>query len=342
MTYTELLKSGVPAGGYLFYGDEDYLKANTSLRIRKALFPDEGLADFNRRSFTGENYTPGDLMEAILSPAMMVEKKLVEVLLPEGDKIKDTKQNPDRKALLDALAYLKDTDDTVLILTFPAGSFDPGKANKPSAFMKALAKVLTPIEFPLQSESQLLRWMGRHLAEYGVSLSPAVGQQILTICGRSMLRLAGELDKAGAYAAAHGMPELTIEAARQVVTPTEEDDAFRLANCLLDGDKQGAYACLLTKKRHREEPLVLLAQITRVYMDLATAAAFLSDGRDKRELAQSMKMHEYRAGLYCRAAASAPSGYFEAALEKCLEADRKMKTTAVDGYEMLERLVGGI
>ena len=26
MTYTELLKQSVPAGGYLFYGDEDYLK----------------------------------------------------------------------------------------------------------------------------------------------------------------------------------------------------------------------------------------------------------------------------------------------------------------------------
>lgn len=338
MTYTELLKSGVPAGGYLFYGDEDYLKANTIERIRKVLFSDEGFADFNRRSFTGENYTPGDLTEAILSPAMMVEKKLVEVTLPEGDKIKDK----DRTALLDALSVLHDADDTVLILSFPAGSFDPGTAKRPSAFFKALAKVLTPIEFPLQSEGQLLRWMGRHLAEYHVVLSPAVGQQILAICGRSMLRLAGELDKAGAYAAAHGMPELTLEAALQVVTPTEEDDAFRLANCLLEGNRQGAYACLLTKKRHKEEPILLLSQITRVYTDLATAAAFLADGRDKRELAQSMKMHEYKAGLYCRAAATAAPGYFEAALEKCLEADMAMKTMAVDGYAMLERLVGGI
>lgn len=338
MTYTELLKSGVPAGGYLFYGDEDYLKVNTAKRICKALLPDEGLADFNRRSFTGENYTPGDLLEAILSPAMMVEKKLIEVTLPEGDRIKDK----ERTALLEALAPIKDTDDTVLLLTFPAGSFDPGTAKKPSAFFKALAKILTPIEFPLQSESQLLRWMGRHLAEYGVSLSPVVGQQILAICGRSMLRLSGELDKAGAYAAAHGMPELTLDAARQVITPTEEDDAFRLANCLLEGNKNGAYACLLTKKRHREEPILLLSQITRVYMDLATAAAFLQDGRDKRELSQAMKMHEYKAGIYCRVAATATAGYFEDALEKCLDADRKMKTTGVDGYELLERLVGGI
>ena len=338
MTYTELLKSGVPAGGYLFYGDEDYLKANTLQRIRHALLPDEGLADFNRRSFTGENYTPGDLVEAILSPAMLVEKKLIEVTLPEGDAIRDK----ERAALLEALSTIADTDDTVLVLTFPAGRLDPGTAKRPSALFKALTKVLTPIEFPLQGESQLLRWMQRHLAEYHVALDPAVGRQILAICGSSMLRLSGELDKAGAYAAAHGMSELTIEAARQVVTPTEEDDAFRLANCLLAGDRQGAYACLSTKIRRKEEPHVLLAQITRVYTDLAIAAAFLADGRDKRELAQSMKMHEYRAGLYCRAAASAPGGYFEHALEKCLSAELALKTTNVDGYALLERLVGGI
>lgn len=338
MTYTELLKSGVPAGGYLFYGDEDYLKSNTAQRIQKALLPDAGLADFNRRSFTGDTYTPGDLAETILSPAMFVEKKLIEVTLPDGDKIKDK----DRTALLDALSYLQGTDDTVLLLTFPAGSFDPGNAKKPSAFFKALCKVLTPIEFPLQSESQLLRWMGRHLAEYGVALSPEVGQQILAICGRSMLRLAGELDKAGAYAAAHGMPSLTIDAARQVITVTEDDDVFRLANCLLDGDRNGAYACLLTRKRHKENPHMVLAQITRVYMDLSIAAAFLADGRDKRELAKSMKMHEYKAGLYYRAATGAPDGYFARALEKCLDADMALKSTAVDGYELLERLVGTI
>lgn len=338
MTYTELLKSGVPAGGYLFYGEEDYLKSHTAARIRTLLFPDEGLADFNRRTFTGETYTPGDLAEAILSPAMMVEKKLIEVTLPDGDRIRDK----DRTALLDTLGYLAQTDDTVLLLVFPADTFDPGTAKKPSTFFKNLTKVLTPVEFPLQTDARLLQWMQRHLADYGVTLSPAVGQQILTTCGRSMLRLSGELGKAGAYAAAHGMPELTMEAAMQVITPTDEDDAFRLANCLLEGNKTAAYGCLSVKIRKKEDPILLLAQITRVYMDLAAAAVFLEEGRDKRELAQVLKMHEYKAGLYCRAASGVSAEYFENALEKCLDADMAMKSSAVNGYELLERLVGTI
>lgn len=338
MTYTELLQSGVPAGGYLFYGDEDYLKSHTAAQIRRLLFPDEGFADFNRRTFTGETYTAADLAEAILSPAMMVEKKLIEVTLPDGDRMKEK----ERTALAEALAYLSQTDDTVLLLTFPADTFDPGTAKKPSALFKALTKILTPVEFPLQTDARLLRWMQRHLADYGVQISPAVGQQILDTCGRSMMRLSGELAKAGAYAAAHEMPELTMEAALQVVTPTEEDDAFRLANCLLEGNRTTAYRSLSVKIRRREDPILLLAQVTRVFMDLAAAAVFREEGRDKKEYAQSMKMHEYKAGLYWKAASAAPAEYFESALERCLDTDRAMKSSAASGYELLERLVGGL
>lgn len=336
MTYTELLQSGIPAGGYLFYGEEDYLKSHTAAQIRQILFPDEAFADFNRRTFTGETYTPADLTEAILSPAMMVEKKLIEVTLPDGDKLKEK----ERTALLESLEHLRETDDTVLLLTFPADTFDTGTPKKPASFFKNLTKILTPIEFPLQTDARLLRWAQRHLADYGVNLSPAVGQQVLATCGRSMMRLSGELAKAGAYAAAHGMTELTMEAALQVVTPTDEDDAFRLANCLLEGNKTAAYQCLAVKIRRKEDPILLLSQVTRVYMDLAAAAVFREEGRDKREFAQIMKMHEYKAGLYYKAASSASAEYFESALDACLNADMALKSSAVNGYELLERLVG--
>ncbi len=336
MTYTELMDAGIPAGGYLFYGDEDYLKNHTLDKVRQTLFPDQGMMDFNRYLFTGETYTPADLAEAILAPAMMTDKKLVEVHLPEGDKLKEK----ERTALLEALEGLKAAADTVLLLLFPAEALDPGTPKRPAAFFKSLTKLLTPIEFPLQTDARLLKWMSRHLADYGVFLPPSVGQQILTSCGRSMMRLSGELAKAGAYAAAHGMTELTLDAAMQVITTTPEDDAFRLANCLLEGNKTAAYETLALRIRRKEEPILLLAQITRVYMDLAAAAAFREDGRDKKDFAQAMKMHEYKAGLYYKAAAGYDAAYFTNALDRCLETDYAMKTSGGDGYQLLERLVG--
>ncbi len=336
MTYTELIEQNVPCGGYLFYGDEDYLKNHTLEKVRQVLFPEAGMMDFNRYLFTAENYTPADVAEAMLAPAMMTDKKLIEIHLPEGDKLKEK----DRSALTDALAGLKEAPDTVLVLVFPAEAIDPGTPKRPAPLFRSLIKHLTPIEFPLQPDAKLLKWMARHLAGYGVSLLPSVGQQILACCGRSMMRLSGELAKAGAYAAAHGMTELTMEVVGQVITTTPEDDAFRLANCLLEGNKAAAYETLSQKIRKKEEPILLLAQITRVYMDLAAAAVFREEGRDKRDYAASLKMHEYKAGLYYKAASAYPAAWFTDALDKCLETDYAMKTSGGDGYQLLERLVG--
>ena len=68
MIYTDFLKA-VKAGqwsrGYLFYGAEEYLKRYAVAEVKKALFPDPAMADWNRRSLDDENYTPADLREAI-------------------------------------------------------------------------------------------------------------------------------------------------------------------------------------------------------------------------------------------------------------------------------------
>ena len=335
MVYTDFLK-GVPApGGYLFYGDEDYLKQHTLRQLNQILFSDGGMADFNRYTFTEENYTPAALADALLAPAMMTDVKLVELSLPDGDGMKEK----ERSSLLEALGVLADISDTIFILTFPAGTFDGGNAKRPSALLRAFSKVLEPVEFPEQTDARLQKWMERHLSDYGVVLSPAMGGMIRNAVGRSMLRLSGELAKIGAYAASHGMHEVTPEAVAAVISRTPEEDAFQLANCLLEGNRQGAYDCLSLRIRRKDDPILLLAQIIKVYMDLATAAVFREEGRDKKEYAAAMKMHEYRAGLYYRAAESADSEYFRLSLEKCLEADAQLKSLST-GYIPLERLIG--
>ena len=335
MLYTDLLKGSPSPGGYLFYGEEDYLKQHTLKQMRQLLFPDPGMADFNRFVFSEENYTPAALSDALLSPAMMTDVKLVELSLPDGDGMKEK----ERTTLFETLESLAGTTDTIFVLIFPAGTFDGGTPKRPSALLRSFSKVLTPVEFPEQSDARLQKWMERHLSDYGVSLSPAVGNMIRNTVGRSMLRLSGELAKVGAYAAAHGLKEVTPDAAAAVISRTPEEDAFRLANCLLEGNRQGAYDCLSLRIRRKEDPILLMAQIIKVYTDLATAAVFREEGRDKKDFAAAFKIHEYRAGLFFRAAESADSEYFRQALEKCLEADGQLKSLSM-GYVPIERLIG--
>ena len=135
-----------------------------------------------------------------------------------------------------------------------------------------------------------------------------------------------------------------MEDARLCVASNDEDDAFGLANCIMDGDMAGALNLLRIKMALREEPLLILGQISRAISDLYAAAAFSSDGRDVSDYAAAMKMHSYKAGLTYRAVGKNPPSRYAEALNLCLEADRRMKSglagsSGSGGYAPIERLI---
>ena len=343
MTETELnaeLKAGTLSGLYFFYGEEDYLKNHRAAAMRKAVIgEDDSLADFNaiELSFGDGELDLGALTDAMAAPPMMAQQKIVTVSFADLESLKEKGKN----ALLEALKEQAEAgyDDTVLLIKVTAGGFDEGTPKKPSSFLAAASKFMKCVAFPYQPDSRLVRWMERHALEDGLRLLPDASAEILRIAGRSMFTLGGEIEKATAYAAFRGHTAVTVEDVRAVISRTDEDDAFQLANCILNGDRAGALTCLGVRIRKREEPTYLLAQVTRVFGDLAAAAAFMEDHRDKADFARAMKMHEYKAGLYYKAAQTKSPTWFAAAMEACLTADRAVKNGA--GYDAVERLICG-
>lgn len=343
MTETELnaeLKARTLSGIYFFYGDEDYLKNNRAEAMRRAVLgDDDSLADFNavELSFGDGELDAGAIADAVQAPPMMAQQKIVTVSFADLDSLKEKGKN----TLLECLREQAGAgyDDTVVLIKVTAGGFDEGTPKKPSSFLAAASKFMKCVAFPYQPDSRLIRWMQRHTAEDGLTLQPEAASEILRIAGRSMFTLGGEVEKAAAYAAFHGRTAVTTDDVRAVISRTDEDDAFQLANCILNGDRAGALTCLGIRIRKREEPTYLLAQVTRVFGDLAAAAAFMDDHRDKAEYARAMKMHEYKAGLYFKAAQNKSPAWFAAAMNACLTADRAVKNGA--GYEAIERLICG-
>lgn len=336
MIYTDFLKA-VKAGqwsrGYLFYGAEEYLKRYAVAEVKKALFPDPAMADWNRRSLDDENYTPADLREALSMPAVMTEYTLVTLSLSDFSSIREK----ERASLYDVLDTGL-TEGTVFLCILAADGFDPGTAKRPSSAFRSLTKSLTPVEFPEQTDAKLQKWMEKHLAAYGVTIDPGCGQLLRDRCGRRMDRLSGELAKLGAYTASHGETAVTAARIETVCTPTDEDDAFRMANCILRGDAAAAYDCLRLKKARREDPIQILSQIQYTIVDLALASAYIREKRTAAEYAADMGQHEYRVGLYFRAAAGIDPAYFDVVLAACLDADIQLKS-GVAGYIPLERLI---
>ena len=333
MTEKELRASvKSPTGGYFFFGEEDYLKEHYEKEIRKAVIIDEGLAPFNETVFDDETFSPAALSDALASPPMMADKRLVRVRLSSYNSLSDG----DKKELLELYGVIKASPDTVLVVSVAPGGFDAGTEKKPTAAFKAIREKLNAVDFPLQSEAKLVSWLSRHMAQSSLAASPEVLSLMISLCGRNMFRLGGEAEKVASYALSKGMNSVTEDAVREVVTP--EEDAFRLANSVLAGDRASALDCLRNAKGRGENPIKLLASVSAVFCDMAAIAHLAAGGADKYAIASALKIHEYRVGLYMKACSGIRPEALDRTVAMCAEADVKMKTSS-SGYIPLERLI---
>ena len=96
-----------PEGAYLFYGEEDYLKAHAVKSLKDAMQIDEALEFFNYVAIDVLDYTPDKLIDALSMPPMMAEQKLVVLT---GLNVKKMSNNSDLTNLLDALSHLDEFD----------------------------------------------------------------------------------------------------------------------------------------------------------------------------------------------------------------------------------------
>ena len=335
MTVSELvaeLKRGV-SGAYFFYGCEEYLKRLYIGRIRRSVLGDDDtLSSFNHYVLKWEESSPEELEGALGSVPMMAEKTLVE-LHCDFSKIKS---HADLADMFSAF----DEDSCVFLVVAAEDSFDGGNPakNKPSEGYKVYSKIFKMVEFPLQTPSELKKWILRRLGKDHVDIGGEALELILNRCGRDMFHLSGELDKLIAISLQRDIPRIDEELVLEITVSSEEDDAFALANAIMNGDRSRALHELAGCKRRQEKAPAVLGSVSRAVCDMLTVSTLLASGLDKSEIAKKMKMHEYRAGLYVNAVRDTEPARIRAAAERLREADLLLKSTRLD-YIALERFI---
>ena len=119
-------------GGFLFFGDEDYMKGFALRSARESVCSDETFAVFNDVRLDALDYSPSALLDAIIPPPMMADRKIVTL---SGLDLSSMRQS-EIDALCDALASLSEYDYNLFILSVPAGHLDAGSLPKrPSALL---------------------------------------------------------------------------------------------------------------------------------------------------------------------------------------------------------------
>ena len=340
MTVEELKKvlKGDRIPFMILAGEEEYLKRYYLSSIRSRLVPDEGLAPFNHIRFEGNEIDFGRLSNALKTPPVFAEEKLVEWHLCDFDKMKE-----DDLERLRALCEEKDSYEGVTLVFYAEeGKLQFGNYPKrPSSRYTALSKFIDIVWFPPSTDAQLINWILRHFEKEKLLCARPSAEALLARVGHSMDTLSGEIEKLAAYCHANGRNELSVADITAVCASTFEADAFGLSNAILSGNAAVAYENLRDMKNRRQEPTMIFGSVFRVFCDLYAVALLREEGLSPDAIRERTGMHEYKLKLYLRALAGKNSQWLGAILERCRRLDLSAKLGTAD-YSGLERLIAEV
>lgn len=324
-----------PRAGYLFFGDEDYLKAFALRQAREVLCPDPTLAFFNEMRLDAVGFTADKLLDALMPSPMMADRKLVSV---NGLNFNTMRPN-ELDDFCNALASLEEYDYNVLIVNVAADCLDAGYLpKKPSPIITRLAEHLTPVHFERCTTAKLAAWIQKHFAHNGIQASAEFCTAMPEYCGHSMYVLANEIDKLSFYTLSHGESVATDENMRLVCTPAEEYDAFAFTNAIMEGKPDVALAILADYRFRRVEPVMILGDVTRVICEMISVRTMTADGATNAEISSLLKLHEFKVSLYQKSLRNTSEKRLRRALDACTDADNSLKRSP-KGYTALEKLI---
>ncbi len=275
-----------------------------------------GFEEFNHHRLPGKGLSILALQETVEAMPMMAEKTLVEVTDLDIFRLDETGRGQ-------FIAMLEDFPD-YCTLVFVYDTLSYKRDGKMKKLCTALDKHVTEVEFCKQESKVLYGWVRRHFQATGHDIDNETIEHLLFTCGSMMTNLAPEIAKIGAYAKGRTITRADIDA---LADPVLDARVFDMTSRITAGKFNDAASVLADLLRMQEEPIAILAVISRELRRLYTARIALDTGKDRYWLKDLWKMtSDYPAKLLLQAAGRVDRRWCADAVKKAQVLDRRMKS----------------
>ena len=309
------LKAGSIGNGYLFYGEESYLREYYLGVLRKALVP-AGFEEFNYHRMEGKDLTIQTLADAVEAMPMMAERTLVEVTDLDLFKLNEDQRGKLISVLDDIPPYC------CIVFVYDTIEYKPNRTMK--KLMKAVTDHLEAVEFRPASGSELTAWIARRFRALGKDIDRQTAEYLVFTCGDLMTGLVPEIEKIGAYVKGNTVTQKNIDA---VADPVLSAEVFKLSNAVLQGQYDKAASILGDLLKMQTEPILILAALGSQLRRIYTARMAIDGGKDKYWLMELWGMkYDYPAKALLAAAKRTTAGWCADAVRQCQVLDRRMKS----------------
>lgn len=277
-TIDEDIKSGNYKQIYLLYGTEDYLKRQYRDKLKTGLTqagedsPMGGMlsggGDMNFNRFEGKDINPKEVIDLAETLPFFAERRVI--LIENSGFFKS--------ACEELAEYLSEPAPSVCFL------FVEEEVDKRSKMYKTVKNKGRVVEFAVQNEELLTRWILSRLKKEGKNITGSVMQLFLSKTGTDMGNIDRELEKLICYT----MDKDVIEAKDVEAIATEQttNRIFEMINAIAEHNQRKAldlYYDLLTLK---EPPMRIMYLITRQFQILFNLKDMAGRGFDNQTMAQ--------------------------------------------------------
>jgi len=319
------LKLNTPARLYVFHGEEAYLRSYYLEALRKLCVEDFAEA-FNYHRFNAANISLQGVLDSIEALPMMAQRSMVQI-----DDVNLFALGEDGADYAKFLSNIPDYCTVVLVYETVEFKIDRRK--------KALAEALdraVVVEFTQPSERELISWVGRHFKKQGKRISVEDAQYLIHRTGGTMTSLLGEIEKLGAYVEEDTVTRAHIDL---LVEPVLEAEIWTLTDAVAAGRYETALQTLRTLLQKQEDPLKILGALGSQFRRTLAAKRLLAAGKRQQDLMKLCGISGFPAQKTMDNARRLSEGFCSRAVELCLEADQKMKSSYDDPERVLEFLV---
>ncbi|UKI20237.1 MAG: DNA polymerase III subunit delta [Oscillospiraceae bacterium] len=322
------IKSGTIKDIYLFYGQETYLMRAALEEIKKVLEEQSRAAggdldyiNADGREINGEQITELCTTASFVSPRKLIAVEDYPPLIG-----KDAQAEP---CLLE---YIDNPADAVLVF------YCTQDVVKTSPLFKKLVKQGESVEFLTPSETELEKFIRGELKKYGRSIDADALRFLISYTDTGLCMLVPELNKLAL--SSDGI--IDRKAVEETVTPARDYKIYRLTDFVFEKKKSDAAALSDMLISQREEPIYILAILSKTVRNCLIYKSMKKSGSTDSEICASLGVKDFalrRIAGYCRCY---PLSVFTKCSDVLLAADEKMKASALAAEDIFTYTVSAI
>ena len=304
---------------YLLYGEERYLKKQYTDRLHKAMC-NEG-DSMNTHFYEGKDISVGEIIDLAETLPFLSERRVIfisnsNLFKSGGEKMAE---------------YLASPNETTYFV------FTESEVDKRSKLFKAVQNNGCVVEFGVQDENTLKRWIAGIVGRDNKKIAERTVTLFLTKTGTDMENIQMELEKLLCYCMDRDV--ITDEDVEAVCVNRISNHIFDMVNAIASGNTKEALSLYYDLLALKEPAMRILFLIARQYNLLLQTKELKQKGFSDKDIASKIGVPPFVAGKYVAQASRFKTSDLKAFVKRCVETEEAVKTGHMNDVISVEMLI---